>query len=120
MMCQSHFAISTFTSSNIPIKPPFCVFNRIRSSYPNTILALTSQWDDTIKASLTREADLWCKACENSADNTFKGFSYGGCVLGGAWAVWALLLIIMDFLAAILVTALRAQDIQQLVEKEEN
>lgn len=90
------------------------------SSYPNTILALTSQWDDTIKASLTREADLWCKACENSADNTFKGFSFGGCVLGGAWAVWALLLIIMDFLAAILVTALRAQDIQQLVEKKEN
>ena len=90
------------------------------SSYPGTIIAKTSMWNAKITSTLTEKDMLWKTDCATSCWATGIGAGSGAGILAVSWIIWALLLITMDIIAAILVTALRAQDIQAIMDKKEN
>ncbi len=90
------------------------------ASYPALITSKTAMWDAKISSTLLQKDALWKSDCAVCSMSTGIGAGSGAGILAVSWFIWAVLLICMDFMAATLVTALRAQDIQALMDKKEN
>lgn len=59
----------------------------------------------------------WSSSCKQISGDLFDTVIRQGEILLGGWLTWALLLVIMDFMVSILVTALRLQDAQRILEE---
>ena len=71
-----------------------------------------------IAASIEAREAAWSNGCSALGWNLLL---FGVCItlagIAASWVVWTIILIIMDFVVSNLIIAMRAQDIQLLLEK---